>query len=201
MLLNQFLNHAWLAVGAWAVIYCSDYFLTHAAARLYQAGVTKHFVFAGGYELNPHYQEEVALLRRFSFRFFLDLVAYSAFLLIIHAPEIPELFAFVWGMYVGAQFPAHIRHFRNLVLFRHALRSEGMAGRIEYQHWLSLRLSSIDILSFAVFYVVLFLICDSYAFLGGAAGCLLLGLQQFRSSRKREQAQAQAEVTQPDGTN
>jgi hypothetical protein len=38
-------NHVWLAIALWAVIYTSDYYLTIGAARLYQAGVKEHIVF------------------------------------------------------------------------------------------------------------------------------------------------------------
>jgi hypothetical protein len=52
MLLNRFLNNVWLAIGFWAILYVMDYIFTLKAARMYQEGANKHFVFPGGIELN-----------------------------------------------------------------------------------------------------------------------------------------------------
>jgi len=80
MILEFLLTHAWLAIGLWILFYCVDYLLTIKAARMYQAGANNHIAFAGGYELNPIFQKDIATLRRFSYRFFLLLLLFGGIL-------------------------------------------------------------------------------------------------------------------------
>ena len=184
MLLNLFLNNVWLAIGLWAILYVMDFIFTMKAARMYQEGASKHFVFPGGIELNPIFKEDVARLRRFSLRFFLLLFFVGSLLLIAHSVDIPELFPLVWGMFVWMQIANHFRHLRNLMVFHYARTSSGVSGQIQYQHWLSLRLSGLDMFSFAVLFLILFLFWGSFFMLGGAIGCLSLALRHLIDSRK-----------------
>src|SRR3989442_776415 len=98
MLLDLFLNNAWAAIGLWALLSCMDYALTFKAAKIYKAGAGKHFGFAGGYELNPFFQDDIAQLRWFSLRFFLLLLLVAGLLLILHGTGFRKCFAFVWGL-------------------------------------------------------------------------------------------------------
>jgi hypothetical protein len=184
MLLDLFLNNAWAAIGLWALLYCLDYVFTFKAAKIYKAGAGKHFGFGGGYELNPFFQDDIAQLRRFSFRFFLMLFFVSGLLLIVHSTGLREPFAFVWGVMICIQLANHPRHIRNLIIFHYAKDSNGINGRIEYEHWLSLRLSAIEVLTFSVFYLFLFLLWGNLFILGGAAGCLSLAFRHSLDSRK-----------------
>lgn len=184
MLLDLFLNNAWAAIGFWALLYCLDYMFTFKAAKIYKAGAGKHFGFAGGYELNPFFQDDIARLRRFSFRFLLLLLLVAGLLVILHGTGLREYFAFVWGLMICLQLTVHFRHLRNLAVFHYAKDSKGVMGRIEYEHWLSLRLSSIEFLCFSVFYLFLFLLWGNLFVLGGAAGCLLSALRHWFDSRR-----------------
>lgn len=189
MLINLFLRNVWLAIGLWAVLYVMDYIFTLKAARMYQEGASKHFMFPGGYELNPFFKEDVAQLRQFSFRFFLMLFFVGGLLLIAHILDVPDFFAFVWGSLVWLQIANHFRHLRNLMVFHYARTSSGVSGEIQYQHWLSLRLSALDMFSFAVLFLVLFLFWGSYFVLGGALGCFVLSLRHFVDSKKSRRSQ------------
>jgi hypothetical protein len=184
MSLDLFLNNVWLAIAVWSILYLMDYIFTLKAARMYHAGAKKHFSFAGGYELNPIFKEDIAGLRRFSPRFWLLLFAVGGLLLAIHSLILPEAFAFIWGMFIGIQIAIHFRHIRNLMLFHYARNSRGMDGRIEYQHWLSLRLSSIELLSFAALFLLFYIFSKSLFMLGGFAGCFLMGLRHWLDSMK-----------------
>ena len=194
MLLNLFLNNVWLAIGLWCVLYLMDYVLTLTAARMYHAGANKHFRFAGGYELNPVFKEDIAFLRRFSFRFWLLLILVSVLLFIIHSLNFPEGFAFAWGMLVGIQIAIHFRHIHNLIVFYYARHSIGVNGYIEYQHWLSLRLSSIELFSFSILFLFLFLFLGTLFMLGAALGCSLLALRHFLDSVKGNKTPPQPEA-------
>lgn len=186
MFLSTVLSNAWLAVGLWAALFCLDYVLTLKAARMYQMGANKHFIFSGGYELNPYFKEDIARLRSLSFRFLLMLIMVAGFLLIIHA--LAEIFAFVWGMLVGVQLVVQLRHINNLVRFYYARDSRGMTGRIETDHWLSLRLSAAGFLSFAILFLFLFLLLGSLVLLGATVGCFSVSLRHFfDSARKNNQ--------------
>jgi hypothetical protein len=184
MLLNYLLKHGWIAVVIWAFLYCLDYLFTLKAARMYEAGVNKHFSFAGGYELNPFFKDDIAQLRRFSFRFWLMLVLYCGLLLILDSFGIQELFAFAWGALVCVQLAVHFRHVRNLVVFHYAQQSKGISGKIEYQQWLSLRLSAIELLWFTGFFLFLYLLYGDFVVLGGALGCLSNAITHLKDAKK-----------------
>ena len=194
MLLNFFLNNVWLAIGLWASLYLVDYIFTLTAARMYYAGVDEHLTFSGGYELNPVFRDDIRGLRLFSFRFWLLMLFVGGLLLILHSLDLPEVFSFVWGMFVCIQIAIHLRHIRNLAVFYHARDSKGMSGRIEYQHWLSLRLSSIELFSFSMLFLFLYLFSGTFFILGGAAGCLSLALRHLFDSFKEEKMLSRAEA-------
>ena len=194
MLLNLFLNNVWLAIGLWCVMYLMDYVFTLKAAHMYQAGAKKHFKFAGGYELNPFFKEDIAFLRRFSPRFWFLLFLVSGLLLLLHRLNFPEGFTFAWGMLVGLQLAIHCRHVHNLMVFYYALDSNGVSGYIEYQHWLSLRLSSIGLFSFSILFLFLFLFLGTFFLLGAAVGCFSLALRHFLDSAKANKVLPQVEA-------
>lgn len=182
MLLNLFQNNVWLAIGLWAGLSILDYVLTLKAAHIYRDGASKHFIYPGGIELNPYFKEDVARLRRFSFRFILHLFFIGGFLLIAHSLGFPRLFAFVWGMFVWLLIAVHFRHIRNLMVFHYAGKSAGVSGQIEYQPWLILRLSSVEFFCFAALSLFLFLFSGSFFMLGGAIGCLSLAVRHLIDS-------------------
>src|SRR5215467_1495795 len=140
-LLDLFLNNIWLALFLWIGLYSLDYIFTLTTARLYRDGAQRHYSFPEGIELNPFFREDVAAIRKFSFRFFLLLFFCLGLLVIIYELHVPEAFALVLGMLVGIQLTIHCRHIRNLVVFGSARRAVGVNGKIQYEHWFSLRLS------------------------------------------------------------
>lgn len=187
-LLDLFLNNIWLAIGFWAGLYFLDYIFTMTAARFYRDGAKQHYVFSEGLELNPLFRDDVARISKFSFRFFLMLFFGVGLLLIPYALNIPEGFAVIWGVFVGMQLANHCRHIRNLVVFAYARGSNGMSGRIQYEHWFSLRLSSVDFLCFGVLFLILFLIWGHLVVLGATLGCLMLALRHLIDSVKSRRA-------------
>ena len=189
-LLDLFLNNIWLAIAFWTALYCLDFIFTMTAARFYRDGAQQHFAFSEGIELNPVFRDDVAKIRTFSFRFFLLLFFVVGLLLIFYELDVPELFAVVWGMFVGMQLANHCRHIRNLVVFSMARRSVGMSGKIQYQHWFSLRLSSIEFLCFGVLFLILFFFWGHPFAFGITLGCLLLSLRHWADSVKNRKSLA-----------
>ena len=152
------------------------------AARFYRDGAKQHYLFPEGIELNPFFRDDVAKIRTFSFRFFLILFFVAGLLLIVHELNVPWAFALVWGMFVGIQLANHCRHIRNLVVFSYARRSAGVSGEIQYEHWFSLRLSSVDFLCFGLLFLLLFLFLGNLFVLGAALGCLSLAFRHLIDS-------------------
>ena len=186
-LLDFLFSHIWLAIAVWAGLYCLDFIFTMTTARFYRDGAKQHYVFPEGIELNPIFKDDVARIRVFSTRFLLFLVLVSGVLFIIYEMNIPELFAVAWGMLVGSQLANHCRHIRNLIVFSYARASVGVRGTIQYEHWFSLRLSSVDFFCFAGLFLLLFLFLGNLFLLGAALGCSSLALRHlFDSVRKRK---------------
>jgi len=186
-LLDLFLNNIWLAIAFWAVLSSLDYIFTMTAARFYRDGAKQHYLFPEGIELNPFFRDDVAKIRRFSFRFFLNLFFVAGLLLIAYELNVPWAFALVWGMFVGIQLANHCRHIRNLVVFSYARLSAGVGGTIQYEHWFSLRLSSVDFFCFGMLFLLLFFFWGHLFILGATLGCLSLALRHLIDSvRKRK---------------
>jgi hypothetical protein len=186
-LLDLFLNNIWLAIAFWTVLSSLDYIFTMTAARFYRDGAKQHYLFPEGIELNPFFRDDVAQIRTFSFRFFLSLFFVAGFLFIVYELNVPWAFALVWGMFVGIQLTNNCRHIRNLVVFSYARRSAGVSGKIQYEHWFSLRLSSVDFFCFGLLFLLLFLFLGNLFVLGAAIGCLSLAFRYLIDSvRKRK---------------
>jgi hypothetical protein len=189
VLLNLLIEYPLVAIALWAVVYLSDYYFTLAGARLYRSGANEHVVFEGSYELTPYYQGDVDRLSRFSRRLWLAL-AFSCVALLavwwaaVQVLGMTWLFSFLLGALLLREAVVHLRHFRNIVLFRLGQRPDGLRGRLEYPRWLVLRASASELFAFAGLFVLLAAIADGWFFLGGAAACAVTGLQHTRQAGK-----------------
>jgi len=170
----------------WGLLYVSDYALTITCARLYRQQET--IAFEGSYEITPFYQRDIDSLRvvspRFVFILLLTLGALGFLWKLNISSPAPELWQFVLGALVGAQLAIHMRHFRNLVLFRSINNTELVRGRIEYGRPVVLRASSWECFSFSALYLMLFVITGSWFILGGVMTCFLLGVKHRRLADK-----------------
>jgi hypothetical protein len=185
MLLDYILERFWLAIGIWIVLYVLDYLFTLKAARMYQEGASKHMVFGGGYELNPVFQKDIARLRRLSPRFFLLLILFSILLFMIYVLAFSGLFEFSLGLLVGVQLTVHMRHIRNLVIFSYAKNSQGMSGTLQYEHWLSLRISAIELFTYAGLFLLFLIVCPRLFVLGCAVSCFMVGWRHLMDSKRK----------------
>lgn len=188
MLIAAFYDGPWLGLVMWAVLYTSDLVFTMTCARLYQHGAREFVVFEGSYEITPYYQSDVDALRLFSPRFFAALAVSCAlqatiWFLTMRVLILPDLYLFALGAMVLVELTIHIRHVRNLFLFRTLLAGHGIKGRIEYPRPIMLRLSAMEIVSFAMLYAILFVVTDSWFLLGGAFACLSLAVNHRKLSR------------------
>jgi hypothetical protein len=188
MLFEIFYDGPWLGLLMWTVLYTSDFLFTMTCARLYQQGAREFVVFEGSYEITPYYQNDVDRLRTFSPRFFAALAATCAiqaliWFLTMRGLIVPDLYFFALGAMVLVELTIHIRHVRNLFLFRALLGGHGIKGRIEYPRPIMLRLSAMEIAAFSILYAILFVITGSWFLLGGAFACLSLAINHRRLAR------------------
>ncbi len=182
-----FVQNWWAGLSVWILLFVSDYTLTLVCARLYQKGVRDKIVFEGSYELTPYFQRDIDALRRVSPRFVWALVAMSVVLFVFwqvtRSLLVPEMYFFLLGALISTQLALHTRHLRNLFLFR-AAATDAVRGRIEYSRRVSLRASSIDMLTFSGLFLVVFVFTHSWFVLGGAFACGSVAAKHWRLANK-----------------
>jgi hypothetical protein len=171
----------WPGLVMWIVLYTSDFLMTMTCARLYQRGARERIAFEGSYEITPYYQGDVDALRMFSPRFVLAMIVTcviqaTLWFLTMRSNVLPEAYVFAVGMMVMIQLTIHVRHIRNLFLFRAVLADDQIKGRIEYGRPAMLRLSAVELLTFAGVYTFLYAITLSWFVLGGAVICAAMAL-------------------------
>jgi hypothetical protein len=193
-----FLNSPWPGTVAWALTYISDFVLTIACARL-RRNVADKIVLDGSFELNPVHQRDVDAKKFVSVRFLLLMVLTSTLVAIIWAltvPDSPKLYSFLLGAFICTELAVHVRHLGNLYLFSSRLTAEQLRGRIEYARPLLLRMSSVQILGFAILFAVVFVFSGNWFVGGGAVSCLSLSLKHWYLARRAAGNQV-AKLEQP----
>jgi hypothetical protein len=188
-MLDLLLHNSWLTIIVWDMLYISDYYLTLYGATLYQQYAKEHIVFEGSYELTPYYQQDINSLRRFSPRFVAALILYSGLLwvvgdLLTRLGGLPQLFVMVIGALVLLELAIHMRHIRNIALFRLIKNGAGLRGKLEYPRRVTLSMSVTEMITFAVFFFLLYLAVQNWFFLGGVISCLMTAVKHWRLSKK-----------------
>lgn len=182
-----FLRHPWPGIVAWSLLYISDHTLTIWCARLYRHGAGEKIVFEGSFELNPLFQKEVDSLRWVSGRFLWLLVLTDVLIALVWWltwMSAPEPYSFLLGAVISIQLAVHVRHLRNLFLFRSMRGTDLVRGRIEYARFLILRMSSVEFLAFSGLFAVLFAFTQSWFMLGGTFACFVTAAKNWRLARK-----------------
>jgi hypothetical protein len=162
--------------------------------------VNEKLVFEGSFELTPYFQRDIDSLRPISPRFLAMLLLGAALLTVewlLARQSLPEMYAFLLGAMVLTQLTIHIRHLRNLVLFRSTANTNALRGRVEYSRLLLLRMSSAELLTFSGLFFLLFVFTQNWLMLGGMAGCFFTALKHQRLARKLPKIAANQELAQP----
>jgi len=182
------LGTPWPGLSVWIALFISDYTMTLLCARMYQAGVKEKLVFEGSYEITPYFQKDIDSLRVISPRFLMALVLNCLLMTIVwwcsYDSEIAQLYSFMLGAVISIQLVVHTRHWRNFFSFRAMLNNDAIRGRLEYSRTILLKLSSTESLVFGGFFLILFIFTGSWFVLGGAVGCVSLGIKHWRFARK-----------------
>jgi hypothetical protein len=182
-------NSVWPGLIAWIILYISDYVLTLSSARLYRAGVDKKIVFEGSFELTPYYQKDIDSLRVLSPRFVTALLVNSFLLVVVWrlSEQLqPAFYECALGAMISSELAIHVRHVRNLSLFRAMVAGDCVRGRIEYSRSVILRLSAVEFLAFSGLFAVLFVFTRSWFVLGGVLSCLSTWLKHRRLARSHQ---------------
>jgi len=173
----------------WTILYVSDYYLTIWAARLYRTGASSHIIIQGSLEITPYFREDIDRVRIVSTRFLRILILSLLLLTFVWIVSIRILgargfFQAVVGGLVLLEVTAHLRHVRNIAFMRRVTGNESLRGRIEYPRWLSLEIASVELIAFAVVFVIAFVLIHDWFFAGGVVACLLTGLLHLSWSHK-----------------
>jgi hypothetical protein len=188
MYLEFRLLNVWLTTALWAIIYLSDDYLTIAGARLMRGHLREHITYEGSYEITPVFQKDVDQLRLVSPAFLIRLLASLLLLPLIWVLSVvflgmPEFYLFALGILFLREAVVHLRHFRIIAMALFARDPSAMQGKIHYTRWVNLKISAVEILSFAGFYLLLAAAFGSWFFLGGAVACLVTGLSHWRMAK------------------
>jgi hypothetical protein len=192
---DSFLRNLWPSLVVWGLVYISDYVLTIMGARLYRRGVNEVIVFEGSYELNPLFRKDVDSLRRVSPRFLAALLLSEVWLAgcwLLSAQSQAASYEFMFGILILAELTVHVRHLRNLYMFRTINSTGGVRGRIEYSRALLLRMASAEWLIFSGVFLLLFAFTRSWFILGGVVGCSFAAIKNLKLARKHRIRPAEA---------
>lgn len=167
----------------WILLYISDYNLTLSTAKGYsELGI---FRFEGSFELTPQFQKDVNQQARISKRHITYLIIYTLLILGLWFLSVRMLAAgWLYSFYLGAflllEVAVHVRHFRNWRQITILKREGGVEGTVTFRKRFSYQLSAFDLYSFAVLYLLVFVITFSPFFLGGALTSLATGYRHSR---------------------
>ena len=181
-------TNLWVGPFLCFALWFSDHQLTISGAKLYKA--QDKVIFQGSYELNPRHQRDVDALHRFSFRVFLKLLCIAAVVAVVGMLLEPgngrsSPYALVLGAFILVQLPVHFRHFQNLYQFRCVIPAA--KGHIEYPR--ALRGLALQRVMFAILFLLLYLVTESFFILGGALMCLSNAAVYYRLALKHDATQ------------
>ena len=182
-----FFSILWPGLMIWSLLYVSDYAFTIACARLYRSRVSEKLVFEGSFELNPVFQQDVDSLRLISPRFIAMLLISGlllAWVWFLASQSAREFYEFVLGFMILLESAIHVRHIRNLFMFRMFSESGCVRGRIEYSRPFILRTSSAELFAFSAVFLLLFAFTQSWFVLGGASSCALTAMKHRQLARR-----------------
>lgn len=169
----------WQGVTLWVILYTSDYYLTLYAARQHKS--IPQLQFEGSFELTPQFQNDIDHLKPISRRHVILLVVFSLIISVLWwlFDFLDESWGYlvILGMLLSMEIAVHIRHLRNIFLFREIHLRGGVEGVILYRRWFSYRVSSFDFALFGSLFLLTAILTWSWFFAGGAIGCFVIAFK------------------------
>lgn len=174
----------WLGPALCLATRFSDRLMTVHNARLYKAQT--QIAVDGSFEINPRSQADIDALRIFSVRFVPMLFAPAVCAVIFRLAEqwdadFSAVYLGVLGMFLLKQLAIHIGHARTWYLFKVSLPF--MCGSLETPRGVELRASAFKFLNFAVLFLAIYGVTDSFFVLGGACGCTVMAVSHHGLAR------------------
>lgn len=99
--------------------------------------------------------------------------------------DMPEAFTLALGGLLLRQVAVLFAHARSITLSLLSRIPGGVTGKTEYARWLLLLMAAREFLTFAALFLVVYLITDSWLFLGGALFTLATAMQLWVQARER----------------
>jgi hypothetical protein len=193
---HLFSEHLWTGLSIWIVLYICDYTMTIVCARLYKNGVQEKIRFEGSFEITPYYQRDIDSLKKLSPRFLLAFVLNAGIVSLLWYFErelgTGGMYPFLLGVMILVQLAIQKRHLQNFFLFRAILSGSGLQGSISYPRPMMLMQSAVEFFSFAGLYAITFAFTGSWFVLGGAIGCLSVGIKHLRLAKNFVRSSAAA---------
>jgi hypothetical protein len=179
----------WLPAALWALVYISDMMLTFRGIALYRS-LQGRFVHFDTYELNPFWKATVDRGRRLSLRFCVALGVSTALVAALgwlssRAGEQGEMpLEFALGALFLLEAAIHLRHARNIFLFRALARGDsGADGLLHYPAALSYRMSAMELTAFAALYALIAVAEVSFFWFGGTLATFVMALRHKALAR------------------
>ena len=173
------------------IAFLVDWLLTVAGAKA-AAQVRDRWSVEGSYEMNPVWAAAVDRGAWVNWRILLVAALIAALMgvlwLTTRLVELPAVFALGAGMMLLVQAPTLMNHAGNLAQFRALADKNAASGQLTISRRLALSQVGWLYLRFAVLWLVLSAASLQAFFLGGAIGCLVVGVRFWRLSRAARRA-------------
>lgn len=177
-----FLNQVWFTILMGAILYITDAFLTYYASFLYHAGAKDHLSYEGIYDPpevydKPPYQRLLSPIYVLKLGF-LCLMILVSWMILVRQLNRSEIFLFILGgLYLNLLADILIE-FRRVMLFRSAVRSEGIRGQVIYSQRQVWKQTILELYGYVVLYLLIFLVAGGWFFLGGVLTCFISSRRQ-----------------------
>ena len=200
MLEEAICRQLWVVLPVPLLLFLSDHYLTILAARYLKEGAGEHIQREGSYELTPAWQDDVDALRLFSPKFLRAALSFSLLIVVFWFVSRENdlamfFFRLFWGGHILLELCIHIRHARNITLFRCAKTHQGVRGRVWTARWLSYRQSAVQLLAWCALLLVLHLLTGSVFVLGGGVMLGCTSLSHWKLSQTTANAPASGRLS------
>jgi hypothetical protein len=175
-------GEVWPSILVGAALFTINAALAFYASYLYHAGAMDHITYEGVYD-PPEVYGKPPLVRLFSIIFilklgFVCLMTLVGWIVIVHQFNRPDIYLFVLGGLFLYQLADILIEFRRVILFRSALRGEGIRGQIIFSKRQVWTQTILELYGFVILYLLIFFLTGGWFFLGGSVTCFISSRRQ-----------------------
>lgn len=175
---SYLIDHYWILILAWVVLYTSDYYLTLYGASLHRRQT--YIEIDGSYELNPVFVSDIDKNTKISLRHIVWLITGT---LMIYVPASTIGFpVFGTGVMAGSllimELTIHLRHIGNIYYYRKLVGpNPGLSGHLTESRKSLCQRSAVQIAAYCGFTLIIFALTYSPMLLGGSLSLFCLALK------------------------